>query len=169
MWWHYYYLFFFFLMIRRPPRSTLFPYTTLFRALSALRGRFPGHDDFLAVAAMPRRNPMPPPKLPRQRPVANVPHPIKIFLAPVVRNDLNLPALDRRNRRLRQRFHLAEPLRRSPRLDNGLAPFAEADGTCVLVDLFEQAMRLQVLDNLFPRVGTVGPCVCPRRRVHPTV
>src|SRR2546430_5197827 len=29
-------LFFFFLMIRRPPRSTLFPYTTLFR--SALVG-----------------------------------------------------------------------------------------------------------------------------------
>src|SRR2546429_7341116 len=27
-----YYLFFFFLMIRRPPRSTLFPYTTLFRS-----------------------------------------------------------------------------------------------------------------------------------------
>src|SRR5579884_527247 len=30
-------LFFFFLMIRRPPRSTLFPYTTLFR--SVLHGR----------------------------------------------------------------------------------------------------------------------------------
>src|SRR2546422_9147663 len=29
------YIFFFFLMIRRPPRSTLFPYTTLFRSLSA--------------------------------------------------------------------------------------------------------------------------------------
>src|SRR2546421_8596495 len=28
----YSYLFFFFLMIRRPPRSTLFPYTTLFRS-----------------------------------------------------------------------------------------------------------------------------------------
>src|SRR2546429_6839848 len=26
---------FFFLMIRRPPRSTLFPYTTLFRSISA--------------------------------------------------------------------------------------------------------------------------------------
>src|SRR2546426_12341508 len=26
------YFFFFFLMIRRPPRSTLFPYTTLFRS-----------------------------------------------------------------------------------------------------------------------------------------
>src|SRR4051794_41305290 len=29
--------FFFFLMIRRPPRSTLFPYTTLFRSLSEER------------------------------------------------------------------------------------------------------------------------------------
>src|SRR5256885_13160153 len=29
--------FFFFLMIRRPPRSTLFPYTTLFRSRSFLR------------------------------------------------------------------------------------------------------------------------------------
>src|SRR3712207_7381010 len=28
-------LVFFFLMIRRPPRSTLFPYTTLFRSVSA--------------------------------------------------------------------------------------------------------------------------------------
>src|SRR5258705_8089831 len=32
--------FFFFLMIRRPPRSTLFPYTTLFRSQGA-RGRLP--------------------------------------------------------------------------------------------------------------------------------
>src|SRR5260221_4025238 len=30
------YLFFFFLMIRRPPRSTLFPYTTLFRSCRCL-------------------------------------------------------------------------------------------------------------------------------------
>src|SRR6266496_4850104 len=32
-----YSFFFFFLMIRRPPRSTLFPYTTLFRSASAPR------------------------------------------------------------------------------------------------------------------------------------
>src|SRR3712207_9561432 len=30
------FLFFFFLMIRRPPRSTLFPYTTLFRSQPVL-------------------------------------------------------------------------------------------------------------------------------------
>src|SRR5471030_3495665 len=33
------FLFFFFLMIRRPPRSTLFPYTTLFRSQAHLRAQ----------------------------------------------------------------------------------------------------------------------------------
>src|SRR5256885_13645677 len=33
------FLFFFFLMIRRPPRSTLFPYTTLFRSIKRLESR----------------------------------------------------------------------------------------------------------------------------------
>src|SRR2546427_8552821 len=42
-----FYFFFFFLMIRRPPRSTLFPYTTLFRSheVRSEDGRMPaGHD-----------------------------------------------------------------------------------------------------------------------------
>src|SRR5215471_20368402 len=37
----FFFFFFFFLMIRRPPRSTLFPYTTLFRSLPPLP-RSPG-------------------------------------------------------------------------------------------------------------------------------
>src|SRR6266567_8511925 len=36
------FFFFFFLMIRRPPRSTLFPYTTLFRSRRRPRRRCPG-------------------------------------------------------------------------------------------------------------------------------
>src|SRR5215510_15520211 len=35
----FFFLFFFFLMIRRPPRSTLFPYTTLFRSPGRPRHR----------------------------------------------------------------------------------------------------------------------------------
>src|SRR2546430_4633692 len=35
-------IFFFFLMIRRPPRSTLFPYTTLFRSGDSRRHRAEG-------------------------------------------------------------------------------------------------------------------------------
>src|SRR2546430_9283646 len=44
--------FFFFLMIRRPPRSTLFPYTTLFRSLRTASFDF---NDFLAQFKMMRR------------------------------------------------------------------------------------------------------------------
>src|SRR5436853_3774618 len=36
-------IFFFFLMIRRPPRSTLFPYTTLFRSSVCRSWRVPGY------------------------------------------------------------------------------------------------------------------------------
>src|SRR3712207_9113752 len=38
---------FFFLMIRRPPRSTLFPYTTLFRSERAGHQRRRAHQDHL--------------------------------------------------------------------------------------------------------------------------
>src|SRR5256885_15334739 len=48
---------FFFLMIRRPPRSTLFPYTTLFRSLPVPYGprlpRLPAEGGFLVLS--PRR------------------------------------------------------------------------------------------------------------------
>src|SRR5256885_12014694 len=39
---------FFFLMIRRPPRSTLFPYTTLFRSLVSTHGHIQRLDGLLA-------------------------------------------------------------------------------------------------------------------------
>src|SRR5687767_15734405 len=44
---------FFFLMIRRPPRSTLFPYTTLFRSAAG------GESEHIDV--LPRQLPLPPP------------------------------------------------------------------------------------------------------------
>src|SRR5574340_1608988 len=43
-------LYFFFLMIRRPPRSTLFPYTTLFRSLVGGRDHPHVHADRLGPA-----------------------------------------------------------------------------------------------------------------------
>src|SRR2546421_10901234 len=62
-------VFFFFLMIRRPPRSTLFPYTTLFRSRrlvgASLRQRAAGgraarhHAGALERARRPSREPTP--------------------------------------------------------------------------------------------------------------
>src|SRR2546427_12212799 len=43
------FLFFFFLMIRRPPRSTLFPYTTLFRSQTAVQVRSATVDQYWRV------------------------------------------------------------------------------------------------------------------------
>src|SRR2546427_1978418 len=52
--------FFFFLMIRRPPRSTLFPYTTLFRSVSGTRRAHPRR-------AGRRHNDGPARRMPRER------------------------------------------------------------------------------------------------------
>src|SRR5256885_12836974 len=50
-------LFFFFLMIRRPPRSTLFPYTTLFRSRRASRIRpEPSRKSHTATVVVRRSN-----------------------------------------------------------------------------------------------------------------
>src|SRR3712207_7155332 len=46
-------LFFFFLMIRRPPRSTLFPYTTLFRSTYSCSSRSP--EPAIAVRGLARK------------------------------------------------------------------------------------------------------------------
>src|SRR6516165_11197425 len=45
------FIFFFFLMIRRPPRSTLFPYTTLFRSCLWLDNAQPRPWDFVGLTA----------------------------------------------------------------------------------------------------------------------
>src|SRR2546430_15487550 len=51
---HFLFFFFFFLMIRRPPRSTLFPYTTLFRSLLRQAGD-DGHSEVPRIAVPCRR------------------------------------------------------------------------------------------------------------------
>src|SRR3712207_7976656 len=80
---HVYLICFFFLMIRRPPRSTLFPYTTLFRSVVDV-----GPDGYCLVAGhRPRRGG------PDQRQLAGlqpVPH----------RHRGVLPTLDRKSTRL---------------------------------------------------------------------
>src|SRR5258706_12272172 len=55
--------FFFFLMIRRPPRSTLFPYTTLFRSDAGLADHF--HGEGVCLVEWPERagDALPPPDL----------------------------------------------------------------------------------------------------------
>src|SRR3712207_8679552 len=54
---------FFFLMIRRPPRSTLFPYTTLFRSVVFSRRHF------VDESSPPKYSRLRPPTTPRSHPL----------------------------------------------------------------------------------------------------
>src|SRR5215469_18391437 len=56
----FFFFFFFFLMIRRPPRSTLFPYTTLFRSGQPVLPQ--------PAPALPQRPVLPGPAGPRDQP-----------------------------------------------------------------------------------------------------
>src|SRR3989442_5014835 len=58
-------MFFFFLMIRRPPRSTLFPYTTLFRS-ERVGGQAGGVGEIAAGRRGGRREEGPPERQPRR-------------------------------------------------------------------------------------------------------
>src|SRR2546430_14503915 len=51
-----YFFYFFFLMIRRPPRSTLFPYTTLFRSRDKLCCHGDGVNSYLQLAGSALRH-----------------------------------------------------------------------------------------------------------------
>src|SRR5260370_6408842 len=50
------FFFFFFLMIRRPPRSTLFPYTTLFRSKYAVDSAWIGPGGRVALGVLAARS-----------------------------------------------------------------------------------------------------------------
>ena len=118
---------------------------------------------------------MSPPKLPRNRPVANIVQPVQKLLPPVVRHNLNrvffsrLPLAHRFERLLRQPLHRAEPLCRYAWLDNRLAPLANPNRVRVVRHLLQQSLRLQILHNLLPRHEAVQPCVSSSCRVHVSV
>src|SRR3712207_7692385 len=57
----------FFLMIRRPPRSTLFPYTTLFRSWSSSRGPASRWSSCASGSPSPPRRRVPPRSTPDRK------------------------------------------------------------------------------------------------------
>src|SRR5436309_6455016 len=78
------YIIFFFLMIRRPPRSTLFPYTTLFRSIRSWLRRDKGHraewEAFSSAIRGGSESPIPFPEIDRKSTRLNSSH-VKISYA----------------------------------------------------------------------------------------
>ena len=124
-------------------------------AVPAGAGRLAGDSDLLARRAMPRRNAMAPPQLPRDAPVMDVPHPLEVGLAILVRTDLDVALLDSGDGLVGERLDLHEPLRRQPRLDNILRAVAPADAVGVFFDGDKEALRLKVGDNAGARLVAI--------------
>ncbi|OGW70807.1 MAG: hypothetical protein A3A88_09435 [Nitrospirae bacterium RIFCSPLOWO2_01_FULL_62_17] len=93
---------------------------------------------------------MPPPDLPGNAPVFDVPHPAEIIIRPTFRDDADPPVLDGFDGRLCQRFDFDEPLRGQIRLDDGLAAVALPKRHLVIFRFDQQVARLQDLLDFQP-------------------
>src|SRR5947208_13632915 len=78
----------------------------------------------IAVLAVPDRNAMTPPELPRDVPVSNVLEPVHVHAFPLLREDPDGAVAQPLECGFRQRFHLHEPLVREARLDHGVGAVA---------------------------------------------
>src|SRR2546425_12953176 len=147
-------------MIRRPPRSTLFPYTTLFRSPAAARARREvraGDVDRVAAIAVPGGDPVTPPELARDAPGTDVLHPVVVGLRPAPRDDLDPSVANRLDRGLRQRLRAHPPLLGHERLDDGLAAIADAHGMAIGLDPFDQPEGLHVVADPLPTLEPIEP------------
>ena len=135
---------------------------------AARRTRFqvlPGHGDLPAcgIPAIPDRDPMPPPQLPADAPVPDIRHPVFVRRAETLRMEAEIPLPECSQGRLCQRLHADEPLKAQARLHDGVATIAVAHSVDVLLDLLQQACRLEVLDDPFPRFETIQATIRLRR------
>ncbi len=120
-------------------------------AMCAGRGIHARHRDLAARGAMPRRNAMAPPELPRDAPVMDVVHPLEVGLRVHLRREPDVAFLHRGDGLVSQRLNLDEPLHREPRLHHRLAAVAVAHVVGVLLHAGQQALCFEVVDNLLAR------------------
>ncbi len=102
--------------------------------------RLGGDDDLAAVPAEPGRDPVPPPDLAGDAPVADIVHPVEVGILPGRGDDPGLAFRDRLDRRFGQGFHPHEPLLGDQRLDDRLAPVTVADAVGEGLDLLEAGL-----------------------------
>ncbi len=126
------------------------------------------HGRAALVVAIPDRDPVPPPELPGDAPVADALHPLGILVAPPFRDESEASLAVRVEGGLGERRHPDEPLVREPRLHHGIAAVAMPHRMAVVFHLLQQPGRLELCDHAPPRlvpVETLKPL--RRRKAHP--
>ena len=122
-----------------------------------------------AVRAVPRGNAVPPPKLTRDAPVADILKPVFIDFRKAFGDKADAPVLHCCNRRFREILHADEPLLRDERLDRRLAARAVPDRMLVLLRSDECADLRKLLHELLAAFVTVKPRVLSCTLAHRAV
>ncbi len=125
-----------------------------------------GNDHLSAILAIPGRDPVAPPDLPGDAPVADIIHPFKIGAFPDRRDDPGRTFLDGRDRRAGKRFGPHEPLFGDRRLDNGLAAITVADVVQEGLHLFQQAGLFEVFEYFLAALEPLLAGVPSRVTIH---
>ena len=118
-------------------------------ALGALFRRILADHGLAAFVAVIGGNPMAPPQLTADAPVADVFHPVKVGLGEAFRHELHLAGAHCLDGGLSQRLHLHEPLGAGHRVYGMMAAVAGAHVVGVVLDLHHQAQLLQLLHHGF--------------------
>ncbi len=109
---------------------------------------------------------MSPPQLARDAPVVNVAHPLEVGLGVILRHELDVAVLDHFDGAVGQRLNLHEPLRRKPRLDDGLAAIAFSQRDNVVLRADQKAASFKIFEHLLPRFEAVQSLVRTGVLVH---
>ena len=116
-----------------------------FRALLGLLSR---HHQLPALVAGVGRDPVSPPKLTGNAPVADIVGPVEVKLVHALRHQLDLPCLHSLSGGFDQLVHLHEPLKLDHGLNGGVAAVVGAYVMGVVLDLHQKAQGIQFLHDL---------------------
>src|SRR5262249_28952018 len=122
--------------------------------------------DAAVALAVPGRDAMAPPELPRDAPRPDVLHPVVVRLRPASRDDLDPALPDGLDRLGGQRLRVHVPLLGAQGLDARLAAIAESDRVAMGLDVIDEPERLHVLDDPLAGLEAVEPRVLPRLGRH---
>ena len=124
------------------------------------------HHRLSAVVAIPRRNPVSPPELTRNAPIADIFEPVEINLFKALGHKLRLFLLHGLNGRSRQRLHIHKPLDGHTRFDHRTAAVAGADVVLERLHLQQEALLLQILQNGLAAFRNGHPLILAAQLVH---
>ena len=126
-------------------------------------------DNLSTVLAVPRRDPVAPPNLPRYTPVLNIVHPFVIDAFPIRRYYPCSAFLHSSDGLFGKRAYFDKPLLGKKRFDHGLTPVTVSYRIPVRFRLFKQASLFEIFQDLFPALKSVHTLVRTCQLIHVSV